>query len=593
MTWLEPGAAWWLLLVPALVALYLLRPRPQRMPISSLRLWRNLPQRQNTRTRLRRPPLSLLLLLQAALLAAGAFALLRPALTAPAGRHLVLLLDASGSMLAQDGATTRFEQARAALRDLIAGLGPEDRATLLRVGATVETVCAACLRADLGTALAGVRPGAARADLSAAFAVSRALAEQQGGGSLETVVVSDGAFAPLPSADLPPWVRYIPIGGSVDNRAITVLSARQPPDGSPGYTAYARVENLGKAAANTEITALADTVPRPVRRVTLPAGGHADLIWEIPPGTARFTVRLTPGDGLPADDQAVLLLAAAGQHPVHVQSAAPDLYLRALAGLPGLAPSTDAPAEAAAELTIIEGRLPDPLPGGSLLLVNPAGALLPATGQLANVRPTATGLDSPLLAGVDLQALQVRKAQQIAAVPWLDPVMVAEGGPLLLAGTRDGRRIAVLTFDPRDSNLPSLAAFPLLLANLVEWLDPLAGVQALHPGDPVPLAPAATVTAPDGTAARVGERGVYAGTEAAGLYQVTGGAAPARTFAVNMTDAGESALAPRPHPELQRDAPLAAPDSQTQQEFWPLLAALAAGLLGAEWILYCWKRGRL
>ena len=127
MSWLNPGAAWALLLMPALIALYMLRPRPFRRPVSSLRLWRTVPQVTRSQIRLRRPPLTLLLLLQILLLAAGAFALLRPALTAPAGRHLVLLLDASGSMLTVEGGRSRFEQARAVVAARAARyFGPTD-----------------------------------------------------------------------------------------------------------------------------------------------------------------------------------------------------------------------------------------------------------------------------------------------------------------------------------------------------------------------------------------------------------------------------------------------------------------------------------
>ncbi|HEY0071218.1 MAG TPA: BatA and WFA domain-containing protein, partial [Chloroflexia bacterium] len=112
MNLLNPSAAWWFLLVPALIALYMLRPRARRKPVSSLRLWRELPQVERPTPRLRRPPLSWLLLLQVLLLAAGAFALMQPALWAPAARHTVVLLDMSGSMQTVDGSSTRFEQAR-------------------------------------------------------------------------------------------------------------------------------------------------------------------------------------------------------------------------------------------------------------------------------------------------------------------------------------------------------------------------------------------------------------------------------------------------------------------------------------------------
>src|SRR5213075_3025794 len=105
----------------------------------------------------------------------------------------------------------------------------------------------------------------------------------------------------------------------------------------------------------------------------------------------------------------------------------------------------------------------------------PGGPLLPSQGELTDLASPNSVAGHPLLAGVDLHALLVRRAQKLAPVPWLEPVVQTDQGPLLLAGEYEGRRVVVLPFDPRDSNLPKLAAFPLLMANVVEWLDPLAG----------------------------------------------------------------------------------------------------------------------
>src|SRR5215217_4986920 len=110
------------------------RPVRLRRPVPSLRLWQALPQIDRTRTRLRRPPLSLLLLLQAIALALGAVALAQPALTAPAGHDSVVILDASGSMQTLDGGATRFNVARAEAHKIIESLGELDKITLLAAG---------------------------------------------------------------------------------------------------------------------------------------------------------------------------------------------------------------------------------------------------------------------------------------------------------------------------------------------------------------------------------------------------------------------------------------------------------------------------
>ena len=78
---------------------------------------------------------------------------------------------------------------------------------------------------------------------------------------------------------------------------------------------------------------------------------------------------------------------------------------------------------------------------------------------------------------------------------------------LLFAGQVDGRRVAVLAFDIRHSDLPLQVAFPILISNLVEWLAPgRSGVPgSLQPGAPLTLllppsaaAEQITITRPDG-----------------------------------------------------------------------------------------------
>jgi hypothetical protein len=431
--------------------------------VSSLRLWEKLPQIERPRARLRRPPLSLLLLLQALLLLAGAAALMQPTVSAPAGQHLIVLLDASGSMQAVDGPSSRFEQAREEAHKLVSGMGPQDRATLLRVGQNTTTACSQCERSEVERALGSLQPGAGRANFEAALGIVAGLARRSPEGSVTTQVISDGGFESLDAATLPPSLTFTQIGNEVDNRAITVLSARRPPDGSPGYAVYARVENLGRSDSPVQIAAYNDTVPLPVRRLDLPAGGHADLVWQVPAGTVKFSMSLTPGDALAADDRAMLFLEPDGRHKVRISASQPELYERVVAGVSALQAitSTDG-ADVDSAISILEGALAPQLPPGNLLLIDPSGGFLPSSEEMQSARPVAVS-DHPLLAGVDLRALVVQRAHKVEPPSWLEPVVTSAQGPLVLAGEREGQRVAVLTFDPRNSNITKLAAFPLLM----------------------------------------------------------------------------------------------------------------------------------
>jgi hypothetical protein len=203
-------------------------------------------------------------------------------------------------------------------------------------------------------------------------------------------------------------------------------------------------------------------------------------------------------------------------------------------------------------------------------------------------------LDSahPLLAGIDLSALLVAEANTVEAPDWLEVLVDSPAGPLLLAGEQDERRVVVLTFDPRKSNLPKLAAFPLLVANITDWLYPLAGTQSVVPGAPLRLAPGSVVQTPGGARADTGLSGLFTATDEAGTYRVTAaGGSGEIQFAVNASDDPNGSLqAEWSHPELS--APREGSGGETRNiEFWMPLVAAALGLLAVEWLVYCWKRG--
>jgi Ca-activated chloride channel homolog len=596
MSLLNWAGALWLLLVPILILIYMLRPKRLRMPLSSLRLWRALPEVERSRARLHRPPLSLLMILQAIALVLGAIALAQPALTAPEGRLSVIVLDASGTMQATSGGQSRFDAARDRAVDTVSTMGPQDRVTLLRAGASATTECSECDLVALESALDDLRPGAGTADIAGALDAAAGIARKGTGGALPVTVISDGAFDPASLGDLsalPLSLTFVRVGEPVDNRAVVALSVRRPPDGRSGYVAFARIENRGSAPALIEIAAHADTVPLPVRTQTVPPRGQASLTWQVPAGTARFSVDITPGDGLAADDRAVVFLPAPGQYAVRIHSEQPDLYRRVLGAIEGLRPvtNTDVPAPA---FTIIEGSLPNPLPSGSLMLVDPQGDFLTSQGDIREQRPTAVDASHPVVAGLDLTPLRVTRAQSIEPPDWLETVVASTMGPLVMAGERQGQRIIVLAFDPRDSNLTKLAAFPLMMANSVEWLYPLAGTQAVEPGRQVQAGAGARVETPTGRTVEVGADGIFAATDEPGIYAIEGPGGATMRFAVNPKDDPEPAASEAlQHPELSRPLEIEPAEVTANEVFWLPLVALALALLVGEWLVYTWKRGSI
>src|SRR3954471_1380346 len=159
MTFLQPAAFWLLGLIPLVVILHLLRAAAHRQLIPSAFLWRNLGRDPEVARRWRPPRLTLILLLQILAIAAAAFCLASPRVTAPPGRHLVLVLDASGSMLATDDSPTRFDEAVRRARGLLARLGPTDVVSIVRAGPHPQTIASAVEPLTAQAKLADVHPG--------------------------------------------------------------------------------------------------------------------------------------------------------------------------------------------------------------------------------------------------------------------------------------------------------------------------------------------------------------------------------------------------------------------------------------------------
>ena len=187
---------------------------------------------------------------------------------------------------------------------------------------------------------------------------------------------------------------------------------------------------------------------------------------------------------------------------------------------------------------------------------------------------------------------------------WAQPLLQAPEAAVLLAGEVNARQIAILPFDLRDSNLPLLIAYPVLMANLIDWFSPADIVplpDAVSVGDvllisPPLLADSLRVTAPDGRVSELAVEGdtlAFTDTGQLGLYKLeivqAGEVKQAQHFAVNLFATGESDITPRSQENLQLGGGLATSEADEQlglQEFWTLLAAAALLLLAIEWVVY-------
>ena len=604
MTFLQPAGLWLLGLIPLVLLIYLLRSNPRRQTVPSAFLWKGLNRDLSASRRWRPPSPSLLLLLQLLAIGVVALAVANPRMTAPPRRHIFLLLDASASMLATDVQPSRFEEAVRQARALLLGLGPHDRATVIRVGPSPRVVAEDVDTIAAQAALTELRAGAGSAAMREALFVASSLAGRVGDVTGEAVVLSDGAFRELGDlAALSVPVRFQTVGRSADNQAVAVLSVVRQPQQAGGLAAFARVVNYADGPARLPVRLLVDGIAQETRDIEVAGRRRSELSFAVPEGSRRVAVSLGSQDALAADDQAEVAVEAGHARQVLLVSRLPETLERALRAIPDLQVQTVSPegySGAGAELVVFDGVLPERLPSGQLLIVNPPNGrdYLKVVGEMRSVHVTDFDTRHPLLESVDLSAARLARATTLEAPSWARVVADSVGRPLILEGRESGRSVVVFAFDPSGSSVDKMLAFPLLVSNAVAFLSGGELTPSLPPGRSatLPVGPGVRevrLEGPEGTRTLSveGSSVRLERLEAPGRYTVRergDGAGEARTFSINVADEAESDLTPRPRATVEAATRRAEQPSLSRIDYWPALLALGLVVFSAEW----WRFGR-
>ncbi|MGC9320559.1 MAG: BatA domain-containing protein [Armatimonadota bacterium] len=638
MNFLTPLAFALAALLPVIVALYFLKLRREERVISSIYLWQELVRDVAANAPWQRLRFNWLLVLQLLFLTGLILALARPFswTVAASGDHLILVIDTSASMGATDVEPNRLAAAVHRASRLARDLPPDVPVTLIAAGAEVQVPLSDSTdRGLLGRALDELRAGKSDADMATALELAAAIAGEAP--DAEIVILSDGGGEMPDHLTSSAALRYLSIGSSDQNQAISALSLDAGRAGQ-ALTAFARITNYGSEPAERRLTLYAYSTPSEradgtlvaARDLAMDAGEAVALtLPDIPAGTVAVEARLDDEDVLTLDDRAWAVAPVLLGAQIQIVGPGNRFLELALALLPEVEVTTipldayeaawEAPEAASGDavwspdqtedwLTIFDTVLPEEghYPPGALLFIGPLHSteFFSVTGSLELVDPRPAGTGDPLLEYVDLRDVVVQQAARVPLPDWGRPVIVASGPeqdpPLLIVGEQSERQLAVLGFDLRHSDLPLRVAFPLLLTNLVDFLAPGTTGSlpaAISPGQPleIPLPPqaeAAIVKSPGGTEQRLPGSGspLFADTSTPGVYTIDwtadGERYPLGRFAVNLFNPMESEVAPR------RELVLAGSGEQTvvaerpvRQEWWRPLAWAALALLILEWLM--------
>jgi Ca-activated chloride channel family protein len=578
-----PLALLGLLLIPAVVAMYLLKLRRDETVVPSTLLWTRLVADVEANAPWQRLRRSLLLLLQLLLVAILAILAARPFLERPAGLSgdVVLVIDTSASMAATDVSPNRLAAAKTAALDALRDLPTGGVVSVIAAERTARIVVNETK--DLGRvrqALDRIEVTSSRGDLGDALELAGKLAARSL--DAQVLVATDGALATPPTARIPARIKVLPVGRERRNQAIVALAVRTAPS-AVTRTVFAGIANLDLEAASRRLEVWGDGSLLEVRDLFLDPQARSDVVIDdVPRDVGALELRLVaadasatgPADQLAIDDHAWAVIPPDRTRLILVVGPG-DAYLEtALSYLPNVelygvkaeeyGPATERTDGRPWDLVIFEGNLPATLPRSPILAIAPPASspLGDVTGTLRNPGIGSLEPDEPILRFVDLSTTHIAEAQKLALPEWARSVIPGPGGaPLLYAGSRAGLPTAVLAFEPRRSDLPLQVAFPVLIANLTGELlgGSSAPTEAVEPGTPVSLtlptgSDGLSVTAPDGSIVELvpgtadATTVTYAGTDQPGIYVATPRVAPGGSPAPSAGGGAAASARPSPRP---------------------------------------------
>ena len=614
MSFLAPFALSLFALSVPLVLLYFLKVRRRERTVSSLLLWSASLRDREASTffqRLHRDPL---LLLQLLALLALALALARPVATVmgQGARKVVVVLDTSASMKAQDVSPSRFEVARSAAASLVRGLG--EGAEVMVIEAGVQPKVTAALARDRERALGAIRAAEAH-DLPTRLveAVRTARALVAADPRAEIHVFTDGAFT-LPQGEdtTDARDRWVGVGRQGNNVAITSLSIRKNYYGAFDYQAFVSLVNYSSQAQTFTFRLELDGKSIAEKDVSLEPNVRRSVVLPFSHGgSGTVTARIRVDDDLEVDNVAYAVLPPPRKIAVMLVSPGNLFLEKVLRTDPQVSLEVRTPDQyqggmGDADVVVLDSVTPPRAGPGRFVFVNavPPDVPLEVLGRIE--RPTIMDWDRthPVMRHVEFAKVTIEDALRIRPLAAGRPVVEAVGGPLVYALEEPDRKALFVGFDLFKTDFPLRIAFPLVLSNTLRWLHPAGLDQSsfqFTTGQPI-LLPAphgvstVTVTTPSGRTVqgRVTRGAIsFTETDEAGIYTLATARGETRV-AVNLMNAEESNLAPHPLPTPTAHGP-AAPPVPVQRELWPLFVMLAVILLTGEGLLY-WQRqsaGRL
>ena len=526
MNFLSPTSLFLFGLAIPIIALYILKLRRRREPVSTLMFWEQLFKERQTTSLFQRLKHLLSLLLQLLFLALLVLAIARPqfAFITKSARQLILIIDNSASMNAvlqldpdNPSSESRLDSAKEQALQLVQGLRFIDEMTVIsnHKQPTIRTPFTSHQK-TLREAIESINPTDIRTDLKPAVDLAYTIAETKP--NPEIVIVSDfhavsekiiTQFQGTQSEDQPseeeqesvekPKLHLVRIGEYNDNVGIIQFRVRKSIVNVFDYETLLTVVNASDEEKKCSVELYFNDSLFDVRPYTLAPGEKKSEIFSnfaFEGGELKAVLDTT--DALSSDNVAYATLPKREQISVLLVTEENPFLEKVLSvdeelNLSVLNPSEYESSPKTAQVVIFDRYSPTNIEDGNYMFIYPPKTEKTTEGDVqdsaltwdigeALETPIITDWERthPILQHVHLENVLIGEAYQITPPSTAQILARSFESPVLFIDVSQHKKLVFVAINILQSDLPLRIAFPVIIANTMQWFQHSDGIQEYH-----------------------------------------------------------------------------------------------------------------
>ncbi len=592
VSFLSPMYFLFLLAIPFVIFLYLLRTRRQTVMVPSVYLWKRYTREEQRYSLFKKILRDILLILQILIVILITLGLVRPAIpTSVKINNVVFIIDTSCSMQSKDIKPSRFELARNKALEVLDSL---DRGTNIALfSSDSKTRFILDYTADRGLIKKAIN-SLSPTDTEGKILETLTYIEKMNKKPDIIYLFTDGAFGEDIPSNLPMNIFIFAKGDN--NVGITSVSARDI--GIKGEKEiFINIQNFSSRERSVPFqvwegerlveSSVIDLEKNDSKGITV-----GPKVWK-----SMVRVVIYPNDELPADDRAYLtfpkvkpsvLLVTAGNPYLEIVLSLADVGLidRVDRFDLGMLPNYD--------IVVFDGTAPNEILPGNYIFIGKVPENLPL--QLIDVeeRPVILRLNSshPVMRFVDFDGVDIKRSLVLDSFQG-ESLVTTTSGSILWSYEGQMGKMLVLGFYPEESSLIDSPSFPILIKNTIDWLGENPDPGMVSTGEIVKLRTKnqneeVTVTAPYGVVKRNSDEGrlvAFGDTFKVGVYSFKSNLGVIDVGA-NLCSSLESDISPKiSNREFKIDSVLNE-EEKVNLDLWSFLAMTALGVLFLEGYLF-------